>query len=189
MTEIRALTLPDMDAALNPLEEAQIQSQRARAIFEAQEGAQPWMEDYWALLDEGWPWRQAVYMLWASLPADKRFPRTQGELATDILGLTSDRAIRDWKNSNPAIEIRIHKLATSVIAKRRSAVLHALAESASKPSYRNYNDRRLFLEITGDYVPKRATLNLAADLTEDDLDDMSTEDLRTIIEGQYEVGA
>jgi len=33
-------------------------------------------------------------------------------------------------------------------------VLRALADSASAPSHKNHPDRKLFLELTGDYTPR-----------------------------------
>jgi len=136
------------------------------------------MDDYWALLAEGWPWRQAVYMIWSSLPKNARQPRTQGELATDVLGLTSDRAIREWKDKNPAIEARIAKLAASALGKARTEIYRALIHAASNPDPRAHSDRKLALEMMGDYVPK-ARLDVGTVLTED-LEEMDTEELAAL---------
>jgi hypothetical protein len=162
-------------AALNVLDEAQLRSAQARAIFEAQEGAVPWMDDYWALIGEGWSWRQATYMIWAALPKAQRRPKTQAELATAVLGLSSDRVIRDWK-ANPALDARVARLVSRALAHARPAIYAALIESATKPNPRAHADRRLALEMLGDYVPKQK-LNLGAELP-DDLSDVGEGDLR-----------
>lgn len=157
MDEIKAGVLPGLEAAYsNPLDEAQLKSMEARRIFEAaSREADPWMDDYWALLGEGYTWRQAVYMLWAAQPADKRVPRTQGELATQILGLASDRAIREWKRQRTDMDARIADLVRSVIVKNRARVFDALVESAASSNPRAHADRRMFLEMSRDYMPKQ----------------------------------
>lgn len=167
--------LPGMEGALNPLDEAQIRSAQARAIFEASEGAVGWMDDYWALISEGWTWRQAVYMLWSAIPKPIRKPKTQSELATQILGLTSDRAIHKWK-SNPALDARIAQLVSRALAHARPEIYAALISSATNPNPRSHSDRRLALEMLGDYVPQQK-LRVGSDLP-DDLDEASEGDLR-----------
>ncbi|HOU13477.1 MAG TPA: hypothetical protein PKZ84_10190 [Anaerolineae bacterium] len=157
MDDIKSVPLPGLEETLlNPLEEAQLKSLEARRIFEASScDADPWMDDYWALLGEGYTWRQAVYMLWAAQPTDKRVPRTQGELATQILGLASDRAIREWKRQRTDMDARIADLVHSVIVKNRARVLEALVESAASSNPRAHADRRMFLEMSRDYTPKQ----------------------------------
>ena len=74
--------LPGMEGAVDVVAEAQLRSAAARRIFEesapqgqaGQEGWAEWMGEYWALVGEGWGWRQAVYMLWASQPRQGRWP-------------------------------------------------------------------------------------------------------------------
>lgn len=148
--------LPGMEGALNPLDEAQLRSAEARRIFESSNQAEDWMDDYFALIGEGWSWRQAVYMLWEAQPRKSRHPATQGQLATEILGLSSDRVIRDWKASNPIMETRIRKLTLRALFHARADVLAALAASASDPSPRSHPDRKLYVEMTGDYIPRQA---------------------------------
>jgi hypothetical protein len=136
--------------------EAQLISEVARRVFESRQEAGPWMEDYYDLLDEGWDWRKAVYILWASQPKGRRRPETQWELATEILGLASDRVIRDWKARNPAIEQRIAALTASQLIKARADIFSALRESASTPDYKHHQDRKLALEMMGDYEPSQS---------------------------------
>jgi len=177
--------LPGFEGAvLDPLSEAQLRSEAARAIFEAgAEAAEPWMGDYWALLAEGWTWRQAVYMLWEAQPAEGRAPKTQGALAVEVLGLTSDRVIRTWKAENPAMGARIARLTASALGKARARVIRALIESAASANYRAHADRKLFLEMSGDYVP-RQTLRVGP-VMPDEMEEMSEEELRALA---YEPG-
>jgi hypothetical protein len=163
-----------MQGVLNPLDESQLRSQEARRIFEASEAVVPWMEDYWQLLAEGWTWRQAVFMLWEALPKNERRPRTQGELAVQVLGLTSDRQIRKWKD-NPAMDVRVAKLAAAALARARPEIYAALIRAATNPDPRAHSDRKLALEMLGDYVPKQK-LRIGPDL-ENELTELSDEEL------------
>jgi len=173
------VTLPTMEAWAEEFEDdAQRRSEAARAVFETSEGAAEWMTDYWQLLAEGWPWRLAVYMLWVSQPKDRRHPATQGELARQVLGLTSDRAIREWREKNPAMEARTAKLAASVLSKARADIYQALITAASNPSPRANADRKLALEMLGDYVPRQQlALGVA---TVETVQELSTEELAAI---------
>lgn len=165
------LNVPEVD-------EPTRRSEEARRIFEASEEFAPWLEDYWALLAEGWSWRQAVYMLWASQPRDRRWPRTQWELATQVLGLSSDRVIREWRDKNLAMEARIAKLAASVLAKHRAEIYQALLQAATNPDPRAHQDRRMALEMLGDYVP-RQRIDVATPVVEE-LREMSSEELAAL---------
>lgn len=151
-----ALSLPGMEGVLNPLEESQLRSAEARRLFESLGEAEPWMEEYFTLIGEGWTWRQAVWMLWSAQPASTRWPRTQQELATQVLGLTTDRVIWDWKERNPALETRVRRLMLRALFHARAEVLATLVRAATNDSYRYHPDRRLFLEIIGDYQPHQA---------------------------------
>jgi hypothetical protein len=166
------------EAVRNPLDEALLKSEVTRRLFEQTNQAEAWMDDYFALVAEGWSWRQAVYMLWASQP-QPRHPETQAALAREVLGLTSDRQIREWKAKNPAMEGRIAKLTASALGKYRAAIIQALGESAATPSYRNHRDRRLALEMLGDYTPKQA-LDLGLPTTPEEIEDADTETLREL---------
>lgn len=152
------MNFPGMEDT-NSLNEAQIRSAEARSaearrIFEVENGYDPWMDDYWRLVSAGWGWRKAVYMLWAALPPGKRRPRTLADLATEILGLTTDRQIHEWKK-NPAMDAEIARLAQSVLVKYRPRIYEALIEAATSPNPRAHADRRLALEMMGDYVAKQ----------------------------------
>jgi hypothetical protein len=120
------------------------------------EKALRWLEMYQSLLNSGWRWRVAAYVAWASMPKKKRWPQTQDELARDVLGLTSDRAITTWRKKNPAIDTLIGVLQGNAMLEARADAIDALVESASNESYRNNPDRRLLFQMTGDLVEKSA---------------------------------
>ena len=145
--------------AMSRVDEAQLKSDAARKVFEVSEGLAPWMDDYFGLLAEGWPWRQAVFMIWAALPKYHRQPRTQKGLAVEVLGLTSDRVIRTWRQKNQALDVRVGKLTKSMLMKARSDIFAALIAAATNPNPRAHADRKLALEMTGDYVPRQVIQN------------------------------
>lgn len=181
-----AVVLPGMEGALNPLDEAQIRSAAARRIFEVEgkvkaevEGeAAAWMDEYFGLVSEGWPWRQAVFILWSAQPKRDRRPRTQGGLATEVLGLESDRVIRKWRAENLALEARIAQMVRAVLGHHRADVLRALAASASSDNYRAHSDRKLFLEMSGDYVPRQVVG--VGPVGMDEMGSMGAEELRAL---------
>lgn len=182
-----AAVLPGMEGAVgNALDEAQLRSAEARRVFEAQgdEYQGVGMDDYWRLIGEGWPWRQAVYILWSALPKDLRSPRTQGELATEVLGLASDRVIREWKGENRALDAEVAKVAAGALARYRPEIYQALIEAASNPSPRAHADRKLALEMLGDYDPEVGlTIRQGRPLPED-LGQLSDEELAALEEGR-----
>lgn len=112
-----------------------------------------WADDYYRLLDYGWPWRVAAYIAWASSPKMRRYPRTQEELAVNVLGLTSDRQISTWRRKNSAIDETIGLMQAAPLMDHRRDAFEALAESASDPSHHGAQDRKTFFTMTTDYVP------------------------------------
>lgn len=112
----------------------------------------PYFETFLDLLDGSWPPRIAAFIAWASSPKIDRKPATQDELA-QMLGLTSDRQFSKWRRQFPSIDGLIAKLQIEPLLKHRADVFQALADSASNPDYKHHADRKLFAEITGDYVP------------------------------------
>lgn len=176
-------SLPGMEGLPDPLDAAQLRAEEARAVFEARWGNSPWMDDYFRLLGEGWSWRQAAYIVWACQPKGARDPATQQEFAVSI-GLTSDRTIRAWRDKNAAIDERIHELTASALMKARAEVFAALIEAATNPSPRACTDRKLFLEITGDYK-REETLRIGLP---DDLAEASIDELRALANAPGEPG-
>jgi hypothetical protein len=133
-------------------------------------------DTYLELVDGGWPRRVAAYIAWAASPRVGRWPETQDKLA-NLLGMTSDRQIAKWRKNNPAIMEKISELQAAPMLKHRADVIEALIRSAVDPDYKSHQDRKLFLEITGDYVPTSKLLaNLKKSMPEG-AQGLSTEEL------------
>jgi hypothetical protein len=131
-------------------------SRTAYQRLKAQLGAYDWAEAYLALRAEGWDWRKAVFIAWASQPAATRLPETQKELATEVLGLKSAHTISKWKRKHPEIEAAIVEQQAAPLLKYRADVFEALGQVARMVDPRAKPDRQLFLEMTGDYKPRQA---------------------------------
>lgn len=114
-----------------------------------------WAEVYQNLLNAGVRARIAAFVAWATMPKKYRWPKTQEELATDVLGLTSDRAIATWRKKFPEIDMMISELQAESMLEFRPGAFHALGTMASELTYRTAADRRLFFEMTKDYTPRQ----------------------------------
>lgn len=114
-----------------------------------------WAETYQQLLNANIRPRVAAFIAWATMPKKYRYPETQEKLATEILGLTSDRAIASWRKKYPEIDMMISALQAEAMLEYRPGAFHALGTVASDPSYRANPDRRLFFEMTKDYTPRQ----------------------------------
>lgn len=126
-----------------------------------------WEEMYYELLEERidvpqpdgsaksqprWDWRKALYIAWHCVPASKRWPKYEIQLI-DLLGLANTRTIRQWKAKDPEIEERIAAGPKKLLGEHVADVLEALVTVAKQPDAKSYQDRKLFLEITGQYKP------------------------------------
>lgn len=154
---------------------------RARAMFEQVldgEHAEEckWFDTYLQLSGLQWPWRVACYVAWASSPKINRWPKTQDELAREVLGLTSDRVIAEWRKKNPEIDSTIALLQAAPMLAHRRDVIDALITSASDPDHRSHQDRKLFFEMTGDYTP-RSRVDVRQSADEDGLAGVSEAEL------------
>ncbi len=164
MAGIRQLELKDLDITFDLEEEtsrdgfvispekAKEISETARELFEKSEKPPKWFEDYRFLHSQNWPWRVAVYIAWASSPKLLRWPETQFLLATQILGLNSDRVINTWRKKNPRIDTTITLLQAKEFYEKRRDVLDTLADMASMHDTKAAPDRRTYLTGSGDYV-------------------------------------
>lgn len=132
-------------------EEVRLRSEAARAALAGV--AVTWKDEYEKLVQGGWNWRVAAYIAWASSPKASRMPKTQDDLATLHLGLTSDRAINTWRRKNPAIDEMVAVLQAAPLWEHRAEIYDALIKVATSPEYKGHNDRKLALELLGDYVP------------------------------------
>lgn len=171
---------PDERSFVSP-EEAALRSETARKALELRgiENEPAWMEMYRKLREAGWPWRVACYIAWASSPKSGRWPKTQEELATQALGLTSDRQIGTWRSKNPAINETITLLQAAPLFEHRSDIYAALINSASRPDYKSHQDRKLALELLGDYIPRlRVDQRDVSNLK--DMDELPDEELEKI---------
>ena len=180
-----------IEAGISP-EEARLRSEMARKAFETEDPSldpspdsqerevlTEWYEDYEELRAAGWPWRVAVFIAWSASPKKGRKPKTLILLAQNVLGLNSDRVIHTWRKKNPAIDETIGFMQAAPLMQHRRDFYTALAESAADPSYRNHPDRKLALEMTGDYTP-RTQVDLKRPIDLDDLSQLSEEELAEI---------
>ena len=117
----------------------------------------PWWKDYLLLRERGWDWRKAVYIAWAASPPIGREPSTQDELARQVLGLTSDRNVRKWRMAEPAIDDTVAEFQAAPLLRHRLNIYEALIKSASDPDPKSHADRKLALEMLGDYKPRQQT--------------------------------
>lgn len=167
-------------------EEARVRSDAGRTAFLMLKGTaeQPaWFERFEALMTGGWPWRQACYIAWASMPKEGRKPDTQEALAKDHLQLNSDRAISTWRSKNPAIETMIALMQSYELWDYRADWYKNLIQGMLRAGsdYKFFNHLKLFGEVTGDYVPlnqiaavlKRKAGTGAHDVDEDTLDQLA----------------
>lgn len=162
----------------------QPRSHESFEAFEQNHELAGWWADYVHLRNEGVTWRVAVYIAWASSPIQRRWPATLKGLATTVLGLKSDKVIYKWRKSNPDIDMQVEAFRAEPLLRYRSDVLFALIDVASTPDPQSHPDRKLYLEMTGDYKPRQAlemtgaeggpvrTLNLGdvASLSDDELE-------------------
>lgn len=156
-----ALELPEIEEDSLQVADDRVRSEAARLALDGmygKVGAPRWMDDFVELCKGGWPWRVAAYIAWASTPKGAREPKTQDELARNHLGLTSDRAINTWRRKNPAIDEMVKVMQAGPLFKHRAEIYNALVAVAVKPEYKSHNDRKLALELLGDYMPAHKIL-------------------------------
>lgn len=114
-----------------------------------------WWADYLWLVRRGWDWRKAILIAWEASPYEGRVPATQEELATQILGLASDRVIATWRKKQPEMEEEIALLQAAPLLRHRRDIFEALATSAKNPDPKSHPDRKLAFEMMGDYKPRQ----------------------------------
>lgn len=119
-----------------------------------------WWQDYLTIREQ-FPyfknWRIWVYIAWAGQPAASREPKTLEEFAPAVLGCTS-KAVRNWKSKSwgdqPTIEEAIAWVQAGPLLAHRRDIFEALAIVAKNPDPKAHNDRKLALEMMGDYRPR-----------------------------------
>ena len=149
---------------------------------EGERGKGSWFGDYLRLKELGFSWRVAAYIAWEASPRGSRWPGTVAELATEVLGLKSPRVIYTWRKKNPAIDEIISVMQTEPLYEHRRDVIEALITVASDPDYKGHSDRKLFFEMIGDYVPRSQVDVGKKKLSDDDLSELSDEELRRLTE-------
>ncbi len=179
--EIEEAPEADSSGHIPTPEEARLRSEAARKALElvGSNPAPAWMDAYHRLLDAGWPWRVACYIAWAASPKQGRQPKTQQELATGVLGLTTDRQIATWRKKNPTIDQVIAMMQAAPLLDHRADIYRALAESASNSDHRSNPDRKLALTLLGDYT-ERIRIDDRRSEDQDDLSDFSETELAQI---------
>lgn len=188
------LDLPEVETDGLSIDDARLRSESGRAALNVLKGTneQPtWYERFEMLINGGWPWRQAVYIAWASMPKDGRKPDTQDQLAVQFLNLNSDRAISTWRKKNPAIDTMVAVLQSSELWDYRADAFKNLIDGMAKAGgdYKFFNHLKLFLEMSGDYIPLTqlsAVLKRKADGTPAEADE---ETLRMLEQGASELTA
>lgn len=104
-------------------------------------------------------WRLAAYIAWASSPVLGRWPETEKELANQVLGLKSSRSIRKWKVKYEWIGKEVAYWQAAPLMRHRRDAFETLTHGVQQkhdPRYFQY--LKLFMEMTGDHIPKQKTI-------------------------------
>lgn len=168
----------------HPLTYAEIQKREMAAKTALKDKLQgddipTWADKFNRLLYANVPWKIAVFVAWASMPKDRRIPRTQDELAREYLGLNSDRQIAEWRKKYPMIDTMIANLQADELLEDRADVFYALKYMAKQLDYKSAKDRDTYLTMTGDLV-KTSKLEAALKrqgISQDDLKGMTNAEL------------
>jgi len=156
---------PVQDPGAPSFEEIQARSEGARQLMErlvVEPGADVdrWGETppdwfgHFIKLQEWFSWRIACYIAWAASPKQDRWPKTQEELATECLGLSSSRQISEWRKKYAKIDDAIALIQAAPLWEHRADIYEALVVVATTQDYKAHSDRKLALEMLGDYVPR-----------------------------------
>lgn len=108
-----------------------------------------WYQEY-VTLAQRFPWRLAAYIAWAASPVVGRAPATQLALA-QVLGLKTDRTIRQWKEKDATIDQVIADLQAAPLWRHRRDLYEALVRTAVAG---DVPALKLAFEMTGDYTPR-----------------------------------
>jgi hypothetical protein len=139
----------------------QAQSRRAYSkLLEEKRDECPWWSAYLDLRSEGWDWRKAAFIAWSALPAEKRWPKTQQELARDVLGLHSDRTLRKWQQKNPRVAERIETALLAPLRERLPNVIAAWVAVAEMRDPSAHKDRITLLQTMKVYKPPAKSVEL-----------------------------
>lgn len=162
------------------LEERQYKTEQALKRLDALAQKPVWWDEYNTLRAAGWNWQQAALIAWEGMPKNLRVPATQNAFATEILGLNSFKPCRKWKAKNPVLVEWIGLSQSQQLFDARAEIIGALVESAVTPDHKNHPDRKLALEMTGDYTPRKQ-VDVSTD-AKTGLEGMSSEELAALAE-------
>lgn len=173
--------------------EVQARSETARQVLEAgglwpgkeEDKIPQWFGYYLKLRQIGFSWRVSTYIAWAASPKIGRWPETQAELAEKVLGLTSPRQITEWRKKDPRIDDAITMMQAAPLHEHRADIYNALVAVATDPDYKGHSDRKLALELLGDYIP-RSRMDLGKASDEDGAKSLSDAELRKHAGDLYE---
>jgi hypothetical protein len=159
---------------------AALSAVRVKDPISGQEKPPRWFELFKRLHEGGWPWRVAIYIAWAAQPKAHRVPETQELLATQNLGLNSDRAISTWRKRNPAIDDMVGILQGAMIFEALPDAYAAMIAVATEADYKGHHDRKLMFEMAGVYTPRIKAELSRRGLSIDDLAKLSDEELEIL---------
>jgi hypothetical protein len=108
-----------------------------------------WAEKYQEFLNSNIPWKIAAYIAWSIMVKSRRWPGTQDELATQVLGLNSDRRITEWRRKYPYIDQMIASCQTAEMLVYIPGSIEASGIVASRDDYKSTAERRLLWEAVG----------------------------------------
>jgi hypothetical protein len=142
------------EVARQALENGSRMSADERGVIQSKE----WWGDYLRLIEMGWPWRVACYIAWSASPKLTRWPETLEKLAREVLGLAGPRVIYTWRRKHPSIDTVTAMMQAAPLWEHRREIFEAMVKVAAEPDYKGFNDRKLALEMMGDYVPRSASM-------------------------------
>lgn len=146
----------------SPATPGQVASRASWRELQAASTKPVWWSDYLAIR-EVFPhfknWRIWVYIAWAGQPVTGRKPRTVEELAETVLGCTS-RVVRKWRAADwgdkPGVDEAVAWVQAAPLLAHRRDIYEALVSVAKTPDAKGHQDRKLALELLGDYRPAGA---------------------------------
>lgn len=152
-----------MDFPASPATPGQAKSRASWRELQASEKKPAWWSDF-LLIRDAFPhfknWRIYAYIAWAGAPAATREPRTLEELAERVLGCTS-RVVRKWRTADygdlPGVDDAVAWVQAAPLLAHRRDIYNALVESAVMVGPKGHQDRKLALELMGDYKAKQET--------------------------------
>lgn len=165
----------------------QARSRQAREAFLEKREECVWWREYLELRLEGWDWRKAAYIAWASSPARDRWPDNMDLLATDVLGLKGARVIRHWREKDPTIDDRVADLQVAPLMQHRRDIFDNLIGRATGDDKYAFQYIKIALTITRDLEKKDAKGHAPAEAAGSSLTDAELEQQIRNLQAAYKV--